>query len=62
MSDDNTISVTDLDLLSFEYTETAEEYPLLEMEKNEILLKNNGNITKTAEELGLSRASLVPKT
>jgi DNA-binding NtrC family response regulator len=32
MSDDN-ISVTDLDLLSFEYTETAEEYPLLEMEK-----------------------------
>jgi DNA-binding NtrC family response regulator len=33
MSDDNTISVTDLDLLSFEYTETAEEYPLLEMEK-----------------------------
>jgi hypothetical protein len=33
MSDDNTISVTDLDLLSFEYTETAEEYPLLEMGK-----------------------------
>jgi transcriptional regulator of acetoin/glycerol metabolism len=59
MSDDNTISVTDLDLLSFEYTETAEEYPLLEMEKT--LSKNpfinNGNITKT-EELGLSRASL----
>ena len=61
MSDDNTISVTDLDLLSFEYTETAEEYPLLEMEKNAIeraLFKNNGNISKTAEELGLSRASL----
>jgi transcriptional regulator of acetoin/glycerol metabolism len=54
------ISVTDLDLLSFEYTETAEEYPLLEMEKRyrKSLYKNNGNITKTAEELGLSRASL----
>lgn len=61
MSDDNTISVTDLDLLSFEYTETAEEHPLLEMEKNAIertLFKNNGNISKTAEDLGLSRASL----
>ncbi|MBC5838333.1 sigma-54-dependent transcriptional regulator [Flavobacterium muglaense] len=61
MSDDNTISLTDLDLLSFEYSETAEEYPLLEMEKNAIeraLFKNNGNISKTAEELGLSRASL----
>jgi transcriptional regulator of acetoin/glycerol metabolism len=59
MSDDNTISVTDLDLLSFEYTETAEEYPLLEMEKtlSKNPYKNNGNIT-TAEELGLSRASL----
>jgi transcriptional regulator of acetoin/glycerol metabolism len=59
MSDDNTISVTDLDLLSFEYTETAEEYPLLEMGKtlSKNPLKNNGNITKTAEELGLSRAS-----
>ena len=61
MSDDNIISVTDLDLLNFEFTETAEEYPLLEMEKNAIeraLFKNNGNISKTAEELGLSRASL----
>ena len=61
MSDDNTISVTDLDLLNFEYITTTEEHPLSEIEKNAIeksLFKNNGNISKTAEELGLSRGSL----
>lgn len=61
MSDHNTISVTDLDLLNFEYKLTTEEHPLSEIEKNAIersLFKNNGNISKTAEELGLSRASL----
>lgn len=61
MSDDNIISVNDLDLLHFEYTPNTEENPLSELEKNAIeksLFKNNGNISKTAEELGLSRGSL----
>lgn len=61
MSDDNTISVIDLDLLHFEYTPNNEENPLSEIEKNAIeksLFKNSGNISKTAEELGLSRAAL----
>jgi DNA-binding NtrC family response regulator len=62
MSDDNTISVTDLDLLSFEYTETAEEYPLLEMEKT--LSKNPYKITETSyrRRIGFIQSLFVPKT
>ena len=61
LSENNSISVNDLDLLNFEDFQTNDENPLSEMEKNAIeksLFKNEGNISKTAEELGLSRASL----
>ncbi len=61
LSENNMISVTDLDLLDFENFETNEENPLSDMEKKVIektLFKNNGNISKTADELGLSRAAL----
>lgn len=61
LSENNSISVNDLDLLNFEDFQTNDENPLSEIEKNAIeksLFKNEGNISKTAEELGLSRASL----
>jgi DNA-binding NtrC family response regulator len=61
LSENNTITVTDLDILDFEDFQINDENPLSEIEKNAIeksILKNNGNISKTAEELGLSRASL----
>ncbi|MCV9930033.1 sigma-54 dependent transcriptional regulator [Flavobacterium sp. LS1R49] len=61
LSENNTISVTDLDILDFEDLEINDENPLSEIEKNAIeksLFKNKGNISKTAEDLGLSRASL----
>ncbi|MEN2398153.1 sigma-54 dependent transcriptional regulator [Flavobacterium sp. MC2016-06] len=61
LADNHTISVTDLDILDFEDFEEKEENPLSEMEKMAIekaLFKHNGNISKTAEELGLSRAAL----
>lgn len=61
LADNNTISVQDLDILDFEDVLENDENPLSEMEKNAIekaLFKHNGNISKTAEELGLSRAAL----
>ena len=61
LADNNTISVTDLDILEFEEIQENDDNPLSEMEKSAIekaLFKNHGNISKTAEELGLSRASL----
>lgn len=61
LADNNTISVHDLDILDFEDVLENDENPLSEMEKNAIekaLFKHNGNISKTAEELGLSRAAL----
>ncbi|MGO4773423.1 sigma-54-dependent transcriptional regulator [Flavobacterium sp. W22_SRS_FK3] len=61
LSDNNTISVHDLDILDFEDVIEKDENPLSEMEKNAIekaLFKHHGNISKTAEELGLSRAAL----
>ncbi len=61
LSENNVITVTDLDILDFDEILTDDENPLSEMEKNAIeksLIKNNRNISKTAEELGLSRASL----
>lgn len=61
LSENNMISVTDLDILNFEDLKANDENPLSEMEKNAVeksLFKNHGNISKTAEELGLSRASL----
>lgn len=61
LADNNTISVHDLDILDFEETPENDENPLSEMEKTAIekaLFKHHGNISKTAEELGLSRAAL----
>lgn len=61
LTENNRISVTDLDILNFEDFQTNDENPLSEIEKNAVeksLFKNQGNISKTAEELGLSRASL----
>ncbi|EJL65913.1 sigma-54-dependent transcriptional regulator [Flavobacterium sp. CF136] len=61
LANNNTISVHDLDILDFEEIHENDDHPLSEMEKNAIekaLFKNHGNISKTAEELGLSRAAL----
>ena len=61
LADNNTISVMNLDILDFEEIQENDENPLSEMEKSVIektLFKYNGNISKTAEELGLSRAAL----
>ncbi|WP_264535949.1 sigma-54-dependent transcriptional regulator [Flavobacterium sp. N1736] len=61
LADNNTISVQDLDILDFEDIQENDDNPLSEMEKSAIekaLFKHNGNISKTAEELGLSRAAL----
>ncbi|PBJ11303.1 sigma-54 dependent transcriptional regulator [Flavobacterium sp. ACN6] len=61
LAENNTISVMDLDILDFEEIQENDENPLSELEKSAIekaLFKHNGNISKTAEELGLSRAAL----
>ncbi|WP_281231019.1 sigma-54-dependent transcriptional regulator [Flavobacterium gelatinilyticum] len=61
LADNNTISLSNLDILDFEEIQENDENPLSEMEKTAIekaLLKHHGNISKTAEELGLSRAAL----
>ena len=61
LADNNTITVHDLDILDFEDIQQNDENPLSEMEKTAIekaLFKHHGNISKTAEELGLSRAAL----
>jgi DNA-binding NtrC family response regulator len=61
LADNNRISVHDLDILDFEEVSENDENPLSEMEKTAIekaLFKHHGNISKTAEELGLSRAAL----
>ncbi|PXY45596.1 sigma-54-dependent transcriptional regulator [Flavobacterium hydrophilum] len=61
LADSHTISVHDLDILDFEGIQENDENPLSEMEKTAIekaLLKHHGNISKTADELGLSRAAL----
>ncbi len=61
LAENNTISVMDLNILDFEEIQENDENPLSEMEKGAIekaLFKHSGNISKTAEELGLSRAAL----
>ncbi|MCD0468131.1 sigma-54 dependent transcriptional regulator [Flavobacterium sp. JAS] len=61
LADNNTIFIQDLDILNFEDFQENDENPLSEMERNVIekaLFKHHGNISKTAEELGLSRAAL----
>ncbi len=60
LADNNTISLHDLDILDFEEIQENDN-PLSELEKTAIekaLFKHHGNISKTAEELGLSRAAL----
>lgn len=61
LAENNIISIPDLDILDFEDIQENDDNPLSEMEKNAIekaLFKHNGNISKTADELGLSRAAL----
>jgi DNA-binding NtrC family response regulator len=61
LADNNTISLNDLDIVDFENIQENDDNPLSEMEKTAIekaLLKHHGNISKTADELGLSRAAL----
>jgi DNA-binding NtrC family response regulator len=62
LCENNCISVSDLDLDEItSYEENQDDFQLSDIEKNtieKVLLKNNQNISKSAEELGLSRASL----
>lgn len=61
LADNHTISVHDLDILDFDEIQENDENPLSEIEKTAIekaLFKHHGNISKTADELGLSRAAL----
>ncbi len=62
LCENNQISTTDLDLEEItEYEDKNNELQLSDIEKNtiqKVLLKNNQNISKSADELGLSRASL----
>ncbi|KGO91848.1 sigma-54-dependent transcriptional regulator [Flavobacterium subsaxonicum] len=62
LCEDNVITVADLNLETITKTEEPnDDLPLSEIEKNSIekaLNKYNFNISKSAEELGLSRASL----
>jgi len=61
LCDNNCIKVSDLDLDAISGDSFLEESPLEELEKNtieKVLIKNNFNISRSAEELKLSRASL----
>jgi len=61
LCENNLITVVDLDLEIISNIENNEELPLSEIEKStieKVLQKHNFNISKSAEELGLSRASL----
>lgn len=62
LCENNSISASDLDLDEItSYDESQDDLQLSEIEKNtieKVLAKNNQNISKSAEELGLSRASL----
>ncbi|MNS73307.1 Alginate biosynthesis transcriptional regulatory protein AlgB [compost metagenome] len=62
LCENNTITVSDLDLETITpYEENSDDIQLSSVEKAAVekaLLKNNNNISKTAEELGLSRGAL----
>ncbi len=62
LCENNCIMVSDLDLDEItSYAENQDDFQLSDIEKNtieKVLVKNNQNISKSAEELGLSRASL----
>ncbi|WP_445453694.1 sigma-54-dependent transcriptional regulator [Flavobacterium sp. 25HG05S-40] len=61
LCEDQTISASDLDLEYVTTYENREDIPLSDIEKNtieKVLSKHQYNISKSAEELGLSRAAL----
>lgn len=61
LCDDNTISASDLDLELVTVYENRDDIPLSDIEKNtieKVLAKHQYNISKSADELGLSRAAL----
>ncbi|WP_298287419.1 sigma-54 dependent transcriptional regulator [uncultured Lutibacter sp.] len=61
LCENNCIKISDLDLDTISGDSFLEESPLEELEKNtieKVLIKNNFNISRSAEELKLSRASL----
>lgn len=62
LCENNCITISDLDLEEIiPYSNNADDFQLSDVEKNTIervLYKNNYNISKSAEELGLSRAAL----
>ncbi|MCY1218995.1 Regulatory protein AtoC [compost metagenome] len=61
LCENNTITVSDLDLDTISKAENNDDLQLSDIEKStieKVLQKNNFNISKSAEELGLSRASL----
>ncbi len=61
LSDGDQIAVSQLDIFDYHPQPAQEESPLSDLEKSAIekaLAKHSGNISKTADELGLSRAAL----
>lgn len=61
LCENNTITISDLDLDTISKVENNDDLQLSDIEKSmieKVLQKNNFNISKSAEELGLSRASL----
>ncbi|WP_264520308.1 sigma-54-dependent transcriptional regulator [Flavobacterium sp. N1994] len=61
LCDNNTISASDLDLDQITFYENRDDIPLSDVEKNtieKVLAKHQYNISKSADELGLSRAAL----
>lgn len=61
LSDGNQISVSQLDIFDYAPMSEVQESPLSDIEKSAIekaLAKHSGNISRTADELGLSRAAL----
>jgi transcriptional regulator of acetoin/glycerol metabolism len=61
LCENNTIKPSDLDLEIVLLHEQHDDFQLSDIEKNtieKVLLKNENNISKSAEELGLSRAAL----
>ena len=62
LCENNRISVSDLDLEEIiSFNKNQDDFQLSDVEKStieKVLLKNNQNISQSAEELGLSRASL----
>lgn len=61
LCDNNTISASDLDLEQVTFYESHDDIQLSDIEKNtieKVLVKHQYNISKSADELGLSRAAL----